>query len=237
MATFVLRSMPRAGTHLLCSLLNSHPRLRVLGEVFGSHDLFFASVKSLPRDPLPNAGAALAAVRKCADGFAMHDYQSDYAWTGIDEELVRVPRLKVLWLERRDRFLQAVSAELAHQSQLWHRRPHERELPPGPYDVRLERLLQFARATAQWRCEARDRLAGTESLTLVYEEIVADPQRELDRAFKFLGVRTAPVAASCSPTRGDRGLHDYVPALESLQERFWAELNDGTASDVSGNSV
>jgi len=102
----------------------------------------------------------------------------------------QLPALSFIHLERRDLVGQAISLHRAIQTQQWTAR--EAAMAEPVFDgARIESLLaHIVRAQARWRYYfARNNLPV---LSLIYEDVVASPQRAVDQVADLIGLEETP---------------------------------------------
>ena len=198
---FIVLTPGRAGSILLLRLLDSHPRVICDNELFGRDPTtapgtarrFGNSERMLTR-----ASIRAVAARATAWGWSLHPAQ--LITQGVADPEGWCARFhdrggRIVTLVRDNPVHQAVSALVASETGIWHRR-HE-----GPIkSVHLD-PLQVLGAIHQAERAAQDvqRLIGDRShLALRYEDALRDPgchQDTADRVFGFIGLESVAVSA------------------------------------------
>ncbi|UWQ17526.1 Stf0 sulfotransferase family protein [Jannaschia sp. M317] len=219
---YVICTLPRSGSTLLCQLLQSVPGAGQPGSHFHRTDVAaWAATHGLPPLPMPASPAdlrrILAAGRQTGCdgdslfGLRLQSHSRAYLLERLAEAQPGLPcdrtrleatfgHLCFIYLTRRDHLAQAISYVRAAQTGLWHRaadgREMERSAPPAPsrYDraAITDRLQTIATDEQQWQVWFARQ--GIEPLRVFYEDLAADPARTLDRILRHLGL------AGMSPT-------------------------------------
>ena len=186
---FVIVTTGRAGSELLVSLLNSHPKIICDSEIL-------SVPRAFPRRVVLRR-SAVARTRGCAYGFklvAEHArLQSPHDREGF---LQSFPErgFRVIAVERRDLLEQVVSSVRGIETRHHHREGDRDEFRPMRMDP-VSVLCSLA-----WFEDAvnfvRSALADVPVLTLVYEDDLLEAeqqQRTADRVCTYLGLPPAPV--------------------------------------------
>jgi hypothetical protein len=183
---FVIQSLPRCGTHLVRTALQSHGDMVCFGEVFNPYSR---------EHGFPVACPSVAEVlyhcraRSTPAGFVAHAFvglETTETGTGLDEAYRRRPEVRAalgLWpaippntpvitLGRENLLARYVSELVAHQRNRWLVRVGEKVPLPIQVTIRREHMLEdFARTEALMEI-ARRRFST--ALGIRYEDLVTD---------------------------------------------------------------
>lgn len=198
---FLLLSQPRAGTHFVGGLLNTHPQITCVDE---------------PMNPAVNRADIPARTiaefiwqqsERPASGFMMHWNQHAEAGglgAGFLDDLAQ--DVRVVWVTRRDALATIVSRRIAEITGLWQSsEPTTVRLTLSPADLSAayEEMKRERDEIARW-------MRGRESaLAVVYEDAVRAP--DMPRVQAFLQVDFTPLDVSqCGVTRQERRLLSQV---------------------------
>jgi len=241
MTRFVILAVPRTGSNLLCTLLNSHPQILCHHEVFNPQGIFTAldyrgqglTVESLRQrddDPLRFLDRVwqTAADETCVG----------FKWTrGQNEEVLKSvlkdDQVKKIVLRRRNRIKTYVSERIAQETKQWEVYSRDELTMPRPrIHVDAGELLQHIASNQRFYAEVSAAIdeSSQPHLQLEYETLF-DPKIQ-KRMFEFLAVgapQTPPVAASVKQNSND--LQDSIANFAELAARlpegeFTAELFD-----------
>lgn len=211
---YIILSSPRSGTHMLRSALGAHENLVCLSEVFNPHWY---------PDPPYNGDVDTPAVlhreiwgdypdRVHAAGFCVH---RSGAPLGRHQDLFAVldeiNGLKVISLRRRNLLRRYLSYRIMRE---------DKGRPPIPKSLTVDELTQEFMAR-EAELAAYDRRFGDALLPVVYEDLVADFSKEIQRIQHFLKVRACQLHPVTKPNLS-RPLSALIKNIEYLSRRFEA---------------
>ena len=228
MTRFVILAVPRTGSNLLCTLLNSHPQILCHHEVFNPQGVFTAldyrgqglaveSLRQRDHDPL---------------GFLDRVWQTGtddtcvgFKWTrGQNQDVLKSvledTGVKKLVLRRRNRIKTYVSERIAQETQQWEVYSREELTMPRPrIHVDAVDLLQHIASNQHFYTEvsAAVKPSSQPHLELEYETLF--DRRVQIRMFEFLAVcspEIPPIAASVKQNSND--LQDTIANFDELAE-------------------
>lgn len=193
MRGYVVCATPRCGSNYLCQLLASTGVLGDPREYFNAvgrrnydHD------PGYPADARGQLERVLSTGRTPNDvyGVKIHPFQLAELPADVDP-LADLPQLHVVRMVREDRLGQALSWSRAQQSGQF--RAGDAASAPVHYDRdHIAGSLAFlADEEAEWDRRLSGRALAT--VTLSYEQLVAEPQAAADRVARLVGVRRARV--------------------------------------------
>ena len=214
---YVICATPRSGSNYLSQLLASTGVLGRPREYFNAAGRRKYDDPEYPEDPRLQLRQVVTtgATSNRVYGVKVHAFQLAPLLDQVDP-FAELPRVRAIRQRRDDTLGQALSWARAQQTNQ-HRAG---DAPEGvaTYDrARIESSLDFlARENAWWD----DHLARIDAqvLELRYEDVEADPQREIDRVADFLGIRSATVRPEVVEVTRQR---DGVTA--AWRERYLAE--------------
>lgn len=219
-ACYLICSIPRSGSTLLCALLTRtgvagapneffHPDyMRMLKQRWNVETTDDYRRELLERKTSPNG----------VFGVKAHWGQYVPAFGEVDPRDL-FPDLRVVFMTRRDRLRQAVSWVRALQTLQWSSRDREREDRPATFDAEdiTRKLGRVEREEEMWSA-LFDRYA-IDAHKVVYEDLVGETQRVLGGLLDFIGVEPDPDRRLEAPTprrQGDELSEQWV-------ERYLAE--------------
>jgi LPS sulfotransferase NodH len=220
--SYLVCSIPRSGSTLLCDLLAAtgvagapievfHPDfMRVLARRWGTETTEAYVGQLLARKTGPNG----------VFGAKAHWAQYHPLFGEADPRTV-LPNLRVILMSRRDRLRQAVSWVRALQTLRWHSGGRERSEREASYDpAHISRKVdRIGREEDAWR--GLFERHGIESHLVVYEELVADQSGTVSDALEFIGVEPRSDLRALPPP-----LERQADALsEQWVERYRAETD------------
>lgn len=228
---FIILTDQRSGSNHLEELLNSHPAVKVAGELFNpDHD------HNIRNNPLPEEHRALRRRDPIAYleaffeqpfedsithvGFRLfHDHARSRTERPIWANLRRTKDLQVIHLKRRNILRNLLSLKLALMSSQWQR---VEGTPPLRYEpVRIEYKEAIAHIRTRERSFARGRrfFRRHRRTEIIYEDLARDQERELATALRFLGLPPQPLTSgtrkqNLQPTR------ELIENYAELEARF-----------------
>jgi LPS sulfotransferase NodH len=191
MRGYAICTEPRSGSVFLCRLLTSTGLLGRPTEYFNVDAVQTAlGITGYPHDPEAQL-AAIPVLGATDNGvYGLKIFSSQFDDVRATRWAERLPQLSFIHLERADLLGQAISLVRASQTQQWTSfRP---ALGEATYDRALinDTLIGLARAQTRWAYYfARN---GLSVLTLVYEEVVRDPQATAEAVGQLVGLPEAP---------------------------------------------
>jgi LPS sulfotransferase NodH len=217
---YVVCATPRSGSNYLCQLLASTGVLGRPREYFNAPGRRKYDDPDYPEDPRHQLAQVVStgATSNRVYGVKVHAFQLGPLLEQLDP-FAELPRVRAVRQRRADTLGQALSWARAQQTNQ-HRAG---DAPEGAatYDRALIQASRdfLSRENAWWD----DHLAriGVPLLEVRYEDLEADPQREVDRVADFLRVRSAVVRPEVVEVTRQR---DAVTA--AWRERYLAEEAD-----------
>lgn len=186
MRGYAICTSPRTGSNFLCEVLLSTGVLGRPREYFNANGRRFHDDPNYPDDPVEQFGRILTmgATPNGVYGLKVFPDQHDLvaktcAWTKL------LPNLKFITLERRDVLGQALSWARAAQTGQY--RSSVPVLKPAIYDGALIHKFIYEAIKDRARWSVFFARTGLEPLPVFYEDVVANPQAEVDRIAGFVG--------------------------------------------------
>lgn len=229
---FVIVTRGRTGSNLLVSLLNSHPRIRIYGEVVGEAMMRTPSLKK----ELLRMGALSYVCRffkrygfESAAGvkFLYYQLESDYGqrWhvTGLPDifnYLTSQNNIKVIHVKRKNRLECLASIRVAaHTNTYTVSKEAKVKSQHNTIFLSPEECEQEFELIGQWEATYDEAFLHHEKLDVYYEELVDNMQVECDRVLKFLGVEKRNLFTSFKKQQS-RPLSLVVSNFYELAEKF-----------------
>lgn len=244
---FVIISHLRSGTHLLRTLLESHPEIVCQTEVFNSDNPNLPYPLSTPVDTILTDWVFkdFPTQIKCA-GFVLQAYhpgglkafpgiRENPEWSEVWARLQQMPDLKVIHLRRKNGLRRHLSHTMARQTGTWHHWDPTKvnqvshiEKPilkadaddPRP-QVRLqpERLRLDFDEVDQLHQRVNTLFGNGQYFSLTYEDLAAEPDRCGAELLGFLGVSPRELKAAVKKLE-NRSLNSSIENFESLKQEF-----------------
>ena len=244
---FVIVSHLRSGTHLLRTLLESHPAIVCQSEVFNSDN---------PNLPYPLTASTDVILSdwvfrdfppsvQCA-GFVLQAYhpgglrafpgiRENPTWNDIWPRLQVMSGVKVIHLRRENGLRRHLSHIMARRSGDWHDWDEQRvasvshlETPRlktpertsrAPVSLDADRLKTDFEEVERLHQRVRKQFGKHPYFPLSYEALCAEPERRGRQLLDFLGVSPAPLEAAVSKLE-HRSLADSIENFEQLRRVF-----------------
>ncbi len=193
---FAIVSTPRSGTHLLRTLLGSHPCIEVHGEAFnrfGQHLLPYSVQDTTAAGVLERHLFRPYFEYVEAVGFVLfRDLDTHWGSQNVWSALADVRDLKIILLDRRNRLERLVSLKKSLCDHVWYVGREDKRLSPHvELSVPLHELVDFIDRDLANRAQFCDQFHGHDILPITYEELLATPEVVHARMLKFLGVSAA----------------------------------------------
>jgi LPS sulfotransferase NodH len=223
MTPFIIVADLRTGSTLLQSSLNEHPQIRCLGELFHPEALPDNTPPGIDRFALSGReliDAAFSGRDVAAAGFRAMVFlplPSHPQWSDAWDVLRQTPKLRVIYLARRDLLAQYASVRVADHLKVWHPSPGDPALRPEnrpKLTIAPDELRRWIREREALFALRRAQLEGLPSLELDYETLTGSWTSSVQRTLDFLGVPAVPLA----PSRGKQETRDLAEFIENYQE-------------------
>ncbi|WP_045727064.1 sulfotransferase [Xanthomonas sp. GPE 39] len=216
---FAIVSTPRSGTHLLRTLLGSHPCIEMHGEAFnrfGQHLLPYSvqdtsAERILERHLFRPYFEYVEAV-----GFVLfRDLDTEWAGADIWETLAGWPDLKIILLDRRNRLERLVSLKKSLLDQVWYvGRDDKRFRKQIKLTIPHGELVDFIDQDLANLAKFHDRFACHEILSIEYEDLLAEPESVHEKLLSFLHVS----AARLEPGTGKKETSSVWSTIENIDQ-------------------
>jgi LPS sulfotransferase NodH len=211
---YVICSSQRCGSNYFCQLLTSTGKLGRPQDWFNGPGIRAREDANYPLEHAAQLKEVLARGKSPNGIYGLKmfcnrfDETSDIDWVG------ELPALRWVYLERRDLLGQAISDVRSAQTQQYRSTAEPKAAPRFDRAAIRETLVRLACEQARWKVYfARNALAPVH---LVYEDIVADPQRAVDAVATLMDVHEP-----CTVAPGEVTLQVQRDTLsDEWRERF-----------------
>ena len=243
--SYIIASVQRSGTHLLCTLLRSTGVAGLPDEHFFAKPgetwerrwnlpSRMAYIERVLRDNTTSNGVFGAVAMWSYFGQVLQMLREipEYkALKGADLLAAILHEPKYIWLRRRNRVEQAVSWAIACQTEIWAKKtgenPPARAVPKFDFKVIDEWCRRIAQHDAAWANYFGEN--QIEPLTLFYEDLVANNRRAVECVLEFLRVRLSAAIEIVSPE-----LEKQANEVSAQWTAAYLKAKDGTASRLAG---
>ncbi|WP_019304361.1 sulfotransferase family protein [Xanthomonas oryzae] len=190
---FVIISTPRSGTHLLRTLLGSHPCIEMHGEAFnrfGQHLLPYTVQDTTAEHILERHLFRPYFEYVQAVGFVLfRDLDSEWGGVNVWETLAGLPDLKIILLDRRNRLERMFSLKKSLLDHVWYvGRDDERARGYVRLSVAQKELVDFIDHDLANRAAFCERFGHHDILSIEYEQLLDNPESTHAELLAFLGV-------------------------------------------------
>jgi trehalose 2-sulfotransferase len=224
---YAICTSARSGSNLLCQYLSSTAVLGHPLEYFNVVGRRLMGYPNFPEQPAEQIDWILSvgATPNGIFGLKILPFQLDQIagsirWTQL------LPNIQFVMLERRDRLGQAISAYRAEQTQQWRASLAAQGVVTYDGGKIYERLVALARDYARWNIFfARN---GIDPTVIVYEDLVANPQRAVDQVAGLFGIQGQ---ARIAPDRIDLTIQRDAITQE-WRARFCQEYRNADELDL-----
>lgn len=212
---FVLLSRSRTGSNMLVSYLNSHPNIRMKGEIFGW--LKGKNYKDILAKLFDKQPYYIKAIGCKIFYYHPHHYESNDIW----DELISMSNLSVIHLKRRNILRTLVSRKIAGIQNVWVAGSSNGGEPDSSKAVSftMEELEKDFKQTRDWEKSGDEMFCKHPLLSVYYEDLVIDPQGVLGNIMDFLDVKDMQLTTKQRRQNPER-LRDLVINYDELKSAF-----------------
>ncbi|KHN52189.1 Stf0 family sulfotransferase [Pectobacterium fontis] len=218
---FAIVSTPRAGTHLLRTLLGSHPNIEMHGEAFnrfGQHLLPY-SVKDATTETILHRHLFRPYFEYVeAVGFVLfRDLDTYWGNAPIWPALQAIPDLKLILLERRSRLQQWVSLKKSLRDRIWYVGQHDsRPISHEKIAVSADELTEFIDNNLENQAAFHQAFRHHDILSLDYETVMSAPDSVASTVLSFLGISDFRLCAGTGK-KETRSIDSIVSNLDDIR--------------------
>lgn len=244
---FVIISHLRSGTHLLRTLLESHPQIACQSEVFNSDNPNLPYPLSIDTQDIldqwvyrdfPDQVSCVGFVLQAYHPFGLKAFpgiRENPHWADIWTHLHDSPDVRIIHLRRNNSLRRHLSHRLARRTRQWHHWDEKRvdsishlqPLQAGSATqqqkpaLRLDadRLLVDFEEVEQLHEQVERRFAGNRYYSLSYESLCKHPETSCAQLLQFLSVQNIPLSAAVKKLE-DRPLAASISNFEQLKTQF-----------------
>lgn len=229
---FIILGRGRSGSNWLRTLLNSHPNVVAFGELFNNSSYrrrnigwavpgyrpTTAQLNLREQNPIEFIRKEIFApmpVSVRAVGFKLFYYHARTDDRKIVWDYLKSLEPRVLQLKRRNLLAVYLSRVIADETRQWS--GAVQDSTGKGYELDYDECVRFFEQITRHEKEFSDFFPGT--LTVCYEDMLADFESEMRRVLDYLGVRHASLASPLQRQR-KRTLRETITNFEELKERF-----------------
>lgn len=237
-AKFIILSRGRTGSSLLQFLLDSHPNVLCMGEMFAGKGLP-ALPNSYPRNRLPHMERKYSCTSlDNVDLLKSHifiDYSDGIKAVGLRiayyhavndplwEYLMEQDDVLVVHLTRRNVFRMLVSWEIAKATGRWIEYWSTTNTPPTriPVNISKECCREFFTLVEAERIRARSMFTGERIIDICYEEFASAPEESpaVQKVLEFLRLPVRPLSVMTRRQNPEQ-LSELVENFDELSDEF-----------------
>jgi LPS sulfotransferase NodH len=224
---FVVITKPRTGSNLLINGLQSHPQMKVFGE------LFRGGVEEAVKDAVRLSASGYfntnvfkrypASIK--AVGFKIFYHHPVWDPTGgVWRYLHELEDLKVIHLKRKNLLRLLVSSKVARKTDIWKQSAELGKDIDKRVEISAEECLEFFRETLEQQDATDEKFGGKALMQLTYEDLTADFQGQMSSVQDFLGVTPVQLPAKTvkqNPDRLDELIVNYGDLKHALRGSRW----------------
>jgi LPS sulfotransferase NodH len=230
---FVILTRDRTGSNMLVQYLNSHPSIRCQYEALGL-------LNGMPGPTLIKKLYGKQPFFICAKGFKIFYYHpmdaDEYARSTTWSELENIPNLRLIHLRRCNILETAVSSKLAYETGIYGDLTRKSSSVPASVpshkitsiEYPADKLQLVFQQTRRWEEEWPKRFSGCPQLDLTYEGLIVDPETELARVCRFLGITQPFKPHTNFRKQRTKSLRQSLINYDALKHHFatttWAEF-------------
>ncbi|EDN66513.1 conserved hypothetical protein [Beggiatoa sp. PS] len=211
---FVMFFRPRAGSTLLCDLMNSHPDVCCDWEIFGAGRVGKVSFPKL------YLKGRYAIAEKNVYGFKVNikqirdqKFEAQTFFSDFDQQ-----GWKIIYIRRENSLRQAVSFLIAEHRSEWIGKPNN--TLTGKVPVNPEELVSKIGRIEQAVQKEVELLAPYSTLNVIYENDLLNAVQQqitLDKVFDFLGIDSVPIKTKMAKTAASSNLSDIIENYEEVE--------------------
>ena len=228
---FIILTDQRSGSNHLEGLLNSHPDVKVAGELFNpSHD-HNSRLNPVPeeirrlrrRDPIAYLQAffehpfdeSITHV-----GFRLfHDHARSRTERAIWTHLRRTKDLQVIHLKRRNILRNLLSLKLAMRSDNWQRTEGTPPVRYEPLRIEYKEVIRHIRVRERSFARGSKFFRRHRKAEVLYEDLERDEERRLEALLRFLGLPPQPLTSS-TRKQNQQTPRELIENHAELEARF-----------------
>jgi hypothetical protein len=222
---FVILSTIRCGSTHLTRLLNEHPSVVCNGEIFNHEDPdhSWATVPGSTAEMIQMAfidhpgrdkKASVSAVGCKVDDISLFRERTRLA------ELLAVPGMRCIVLQRRNQFESLRSMLQAWETSNWQHQAGEEYVPPPPVTISPVRAMAFFERSEWFYGKISGLIPPEQRLWIDYDELVTKQDQVLAQVWQFLGVTPHGPLTSTLERQESRPLRETVTNYGELQLLF-----------------
>ncbi len=237
---FIILGRSRTGSNFLRGLLDSHPGIVTLGEIFREadhidfdHPQYPGSARTLslyqtnPVRFLDEWVFRKAPLTVQAVGFKLFYYHAtDTPFNQLWDYLKEHHEIHILHIKRRNILRTHLSREKAEKTGRWVNTSGEKE-EFGPVELDFNECREVFERTRRWENDADQFFKDHPRTEIIYEELAHNYQSEISRIQRFLGLPEVAVQPQ-THKQSQKPLSEAIKNFSELKQQFantpWAEF-------------
>jgi len=212
---FIVLGRNRIGSNLLISMLNSHPSIYAVYEIFRTLDS--TSIDDIINNIYSRYPRFVKAV-----GFKIfyHHPVDDKSGT-VWNKLTKMEDLNIIHLKRRNILRSVLSKEIAHVTETWLKKDHRRAIDIKDKRVHLyeNELLKAFKQTREHETTYGQMFSSNPMIEIYYEDLVSNPLIEFQKITDFLNLRFCNPKTTLKKQNPER-MSDLIVNYESIKRIF-----------------
>ena len=222
---FLIVTRDRTGSNMLVEYLDSHPHISCGYEILASLE----SRSGIDRVRSIYGRQPFYVRARGFKIFYYHPIDSDGTATWI--ALKKVPGLRVIHLVRNNILETAVSSKLAYITGVYGDRGSNGlvvDYSSLTFDYPADKLQSVFEQTRRWENEIPDRFSHCPQIKISYEDLISDPNNQVQRLCDFLGITMPFTPRTNFRKQRQKSLRSVVTNYDALKMHFagseWAEF-------------
>ena len=231
---FIILARSRTGSNFLRGLLNTHPQIIVLGELFQNDQQIgwaypgysqshqnLALFRQKPVDFLSRKVFRNFPTQTKAVGFKIFYYHAHSGnWQPVWPYLQQQKNLRVIHIKRRNLLKTYLSKKKADLTDVWvHTNGNHQTRKPFSVALDFDECQETFSQTRAWENEYNAFFGNQKILEIFYEDLADDYAEEMERVFSFLDVEQFPVEPQ-THKQSKKPLSETIENYSKIKSQF-----------------
>ncbi len=232
-SNFIIITHPRSGAHLIISLLNSHPEIECVDEVFNKLN---ADECNLHYQKYLNSEQNITQIKGFKIPYHFWNTKKNDIWIKAKNN----PEFKIIHLSRSNLIRAYVSYEIAEKTKVWYGKKEQPKLIDKKIIIDPKHCLQWMNQTIHQQKISEYEFRYHISFTLTYENFLFDNNKSIEM-LKFLDVDTHHQLTTRMKKQNPEPLHqliiNYDEFENSIRKSRWSVfLDDDNSLRINQNT-